>query len=111
MPTDISADQSQPKVSKRFSFGIGHLLMLIALVAVCFAWWIDHNQVAPREYSIDGPLTLSYKVRTSPNSTSGGSIGGVKGIDVLNDTVIVHTEQGGTVFSSNNLINFVWNRE
>ena len=85
--------------------------MLVALTAIAFAWWVDRNRSAPRRYDVLGPVAVSYKVRTSPSSTSGGSIVGVKGINYQGNNIILHTEYGGIVLPGNSLIEFAWTTE
>ena len=86
-------------------------MLFIALIAIGLAWWMDRNRVVIPRYDIPGPLTVSYTIQTSPNSTSGGRIVGVIGIDIKEDQVIVHTSKGGSVMSSSKLVHFSWQSE
>lgn len=109
MDVDSATGEGRKVPSKRLSFSLGNLLMLVALIAVSIAWWGDRNRSSsPPKYDIPGPISVSYKVRTSPSSTSGGSIGGVKGINYRGNNVIVYTESGGAVLAGDSLIRFTW---
>lgn len=111
MSSDSATDEARNVASKRLSFGVGNLLLLIALVSISLAWWVDHNRSPTQKFDVVGPVSVSYTVRTSPNSTSGGRIDGVTGIDFQGDNIVVHTTTGGTVFLGSKLIAFRWDPE
>ena len=104
-------DEGRKAPSKRLSVSMSNLLMLFTITAISIAWWVDRNRTSPQEYDIPGPIFVSYKVRTSSSSTSGGKVSGVKGINYQGNNIIVHTENGGTVMSGNSLIEFTWKQE
>jgi hypothetical protein len=109
---DSATDEGRKVPSKRLSFSVSNLLMLVALTAISMAWWVDRNRSSPPQgYDIPGPIFVSYKVRTSPSSTSGGNISGVTGINCQGGNIIVYTENGGTVMAGNSLIEFTWKSE
>ena len=107
----ISSNEGRGVMRRKLSFGIGNLLLVIALVAVCLAWWQDHHREQPRVHDVPGPLSVSYSIRTSPSSTSGSDYGGVQGIDFRGDNVIVHTKSGGLILPSSRLVHFRWATE
>ena len=102
---------------RKFSFGLGSLVLLVTLSAVCVAWWVDHNRVdhnkAPaRGFDVAGPIKVVFSYRTTQDSSGfGRTIEGVIGMDFLDDQITLHTTNGGVVIPKNNLIKFEWFRE
>jgi len=99
------------KDAKRPSFSMGNLLMVIALVGISLAWWVDHNRPKLEEYDIRGPVRVTFTIRTSPNSKESGVIKDIDGIDFHGTTIVLHKEDGGQVFPSSSLIYFHWSSE
>lgn len=85
--------------------------MVIALVGISLAWWVDHNRPELEEYDIRGPVSVTFSIRTSPNSKEGGVIKDIDGIDFHGATIVLHKENGGRVFPTSSLINFHWQSE
>ena len=107
-----ASSAQQPKVaSKRLSFGIGNLLLIVLVVAVAVAWWLDRNRVAYGQYDVPGPLTVSYDVRQSSNSRISQTLGDVIGIDLKGDCVVIHTDRGGVVLPQSGLIKLTWSKD
>ncbi len=111
MDADSTNDKRRIAASRRFSFGVSNLMLLVAIVAISIAWWVDHNRSAPSKYDVSGPVVVSYKVRSSPTTTVGGPIVGVRGINFRGETIVIYTANGGTVFLVNRLIEFSWEPE
>ena len=111
LDADSTTEEGRRTSRRRISFSISNLLLLIALIAVCIAWWRDHNRERPRRYDIQGPISVSYTVRTSPTSTAGSRIKGVRGIDFQGASIAIHTLDGGIVLPSSRLISLRWNPE
>ena len=111
LDAESATNEGRRTPPSRLRFSMSNLLLLIALIAISMAWWVDKNRSSPQQYDIQGPVFVSYKVRTSPSSTSGGNISGVKGISYRGDNLIVHTENGGFVIPGNGLIEFIWRPE
>jgi len=104
-------EKTAKKDARRRSFSMGNLLMVIALVGISLAWWVDHNRPELEEYDIRGPVSVTFSVRTSPNSKEGGVIKDIDGIDFHGATIVLHKENGGRVFPTSSLINFHWQSE
>jgi hypothetical protein len=94
----------------RLSFGIANLLMLIAIIAISFAWLVDRNRLQIPKHDIPGPIFITYTVQTSPASTSSQSISAI-GIDFMDGNVIVYTSNGGEVIPANKIVQFSWDPE
>ena len=104
-------EKTSKKDARRPSFSMGNLLMVIALVGISLAWWVDHNRPELEEYDIRGPVSVTFSIRTSPNSKEGGVIKDIDGIDFHGATIVLHKEKGGRVFPASSLINFHWQSE
>tara|TARA_B100001939_G_scaffold329003_1_gene324841 strand:+ start:58 stop:459 length:402 start_codon:yes stop_codon:yes gene_type:complete len=104
-------EKPSKKDTKRASFSMGNLLMVIALVGICLAWWVDHNRPKLEAYDIQGPVRVTFTIRTSPNSKESGVIKDIDGIDFHGTTIVLHKEDGGQVLASSSLIYFHWSRE
>ena len=89
--------------------------MVIALVAISIAWWIDHNRKPAEKYDVAGPITISYVVRNEghPNGITRSTIGGAVGINFQGGNLIVYTGKSGkvVVISGASLIECEWTRD
>ena len=90
---------------------MGNVLMVIALVGISLAWWVDHNRPKLEAYDIRGPVRVTFTIRTSPNSKESGVIKNIDGIDFHGTTIVLHKEDGGQVLPASSLIYFHWSRE
>lgn len=109
--TDPTTNEDREPSRRPFSFGISNLLMLIALVAVCLAWWGSYIPATNRKFDIAGPISVSYSIRTSATSTSGSKIEGVRGIEFRGDNIVLYTTDGGVMLPGSSLIDFRWSQE
>ena len=71
---------------RKFSFGLGSLVLLVTLSAVCVAWWVDHNRVdhnkAPAQrFDVVGPLSVvyAYRPRQQDSRELERTVGGIIG--------------------------------
>lgn len=87
--------------------------MLTVAIALAFGWWSAQTREASGKstYDVEGPLDVAYTVREASNRTAGSNGVVALGIDFEEDYVVIHTERGGIVLSSNVLINFFWTRK
>ena len=99
------------KTSRRLSFGLGSLLLLVTLCAVCIAWWVDHNRPSSIKYDVTGPLTVKFKFQRNSNSTASRTIAGARGVTFRDGQIAIYTVNGGIVVSTSNLIEFEWTRD
>ncbi|MDA7925125.1 hypothetical protein N9B60_06955 [Mariniblastus sp.] len=106
--TDSSEDEVQKTRFQRPTFSMGNLLMVVALIGICLGWWVDHNRRGVQEYDIQGPVSIFYTIRTSPNSTAGGRFQGALGIDFRGSNIVVYTGDDGVVMPSSSMIDFSW---
>ncbi len=97
--------------SRKFSFGLGSLLLLVTLSAVCIAWWLDHNKSPVALYDVEGPISVEFRFRRNENSTPTRRIKGVLGLNFRADQITVHTSNGGLVVPTENLVEFEWVKE
>ncbi len=97
--------------AKRVSFGLGNLLLVIAIIAISLGWWVDRNRAHSDQYDVQGGIRVSYTIRKSSNSTAGGVIEGVEGIDFRGSSIVVYRNDRGVVLPANNLIDFNWVKE
>lgn len=95
----------------RVSFGMGNLLLVIAIIAISLGWWVDRNRAHSDQYDVQGAIRVSYTIRKSSNSTAGGVIEGVEGIDFRGSSIVVYRNDRGVVLPANNLIDFNWVKE
>ena len=101
------------RVPKRWAFSLSTLLFLITTLATAFAWWSDRSSnqaTVPKapQYDVPGPLFVAYTLRKSPNTTAGQQHTNALGINFRGDNIVVHTQNGGVVLTSNSLIELIW---
>ncbi len=110
MDTVAQDRKASRKNANRLSFNIGNLLLLIALIGISLGWWVDRNGSHSDEYDVQGLIKVSYTIRKSPNSISGGVIENAEGIDFRGSNIVIFKMDSGVVLPANNLIDFRWQR-
>ena len=107
----MTSNEDKPWYRKLLMFGLRDLLLLVTIIAISVAWWMDRNRVQEEAYDIQGPLTVIYTIRTSPNSTGGNKLKSVRGMDFEGGNIVIYADERGIVLSSANLIEFQWSSE
>ncbi len=106
-----------PRWSK---FSLRELLLVVAVVALAMVLWLTARQVPPAapagvlpadgsQITVPGPLLVSYRVRTSPNSTSGSTGVQVEKLHLLEGGIVLQYKDGRSRWiDSSRIVELSW---
>ncbi|MCO6043755.1 hypothetical protein NG895_07530 [Aeoliella sp. ICT_H6.2] len=86
-------------------FSLRDMILVTVIVALGLALWLTQEQVSSQQQigqfpdggpqtTIEGPLTVSYRERTSPNSTTGSNGFRLQSLHFMGDEIVFEYEDG-----------------
>lgn len=104
-------------------FSLRDLVLITAIVALVLALWLTAQKVpmtnrpggfptGGAQTTIEGPLLVSYRQRTSPNSTSGSDDVPLKALHFVEGGVVFEYKRGGfRHYNASRLESLSWKAE